>query len=205
MKNARKHSLKVLTLSIALLTSVNSYASSLQIEKIVQAGSGCEAKELQRSEDYYLFGSWILIRPDSAFVAQSGQGVPLREMRKNCQINIRFSPMKGAGVGIDSVYELLEAEIIGDVVAKVAMDGSIQGSADTQTSETVNTASDLDEGSLFVKHSFEDLASCENAKSINLNSSLRLTPSRYTDISTLAKRSYLFIKTSKGLCDATVD
>jgi len=146
---------------------------SISLRGFAHAGSGCAAGTA-RGE--FPIGSELFIVWDG-FEAEAGQGVPLRDARKNCQVNLDINHTSGWQYTVESVEYSGKVNITDGTQAIAGSSYYFQGSADTVRSNT------LFEGPLRRNFRVRDTtdaadqvwSNCEATRSLNINFQVRLS------------------------------
>ncbi len=146
---------------------------SISLRGFAHAGSGCAAGTA-RGE--FPIGSELFIIWDG-FEAEAGQGIPLRDARKNCQVNLDINHTAGWQYTVESIEYSGKVNVADGTQAVAGSAYYFQGSAETVRSNT------LFEGPLRRNFRVRDTtdaaeqvwSTCDATRSLNINFQVRLS------------------------------
>lgn len=146
---------------------------SISLRGFAHAGSGCAAGSAQGE---FPIGSELFIIWDG-FEAAAGSGIPLRDARKNCQVNLDINHTVGWQYTVESIEYSGKVNVADGTQAVAGTAHYFQGSAETVRSNT------LFEGPLRRNFRVRDTtdeseqvwSTCDATRSLNINFQVRLS------------------------------
>jgi hypothetical protein len=166
--------------SVACLASLVSSAAfaqdlpdSVVIRNFAYAGSGCPAGSA--SGNFPVNGSELLILWNG-FTAAAGPGIPLRDARKNCQINLDLDYTNGWQFAVESIEYIGQVDVADGSQALAGSAYYFQGDAQTVRFNT------LFDGPVSRRFRIKDTtdaadqvwSTCDATRSLNINFQVRL-------------------------------
>jgi hypothetical protein len=146
---------------------------SISLRGFAHAGSGCAAGSAQGE---FPIGSELFITWDG-FEAEAGQGIPLRDARKNCLVNLDINHTTGWQYTVESIEYSGKVEVVNGTQAVAGSAYYFQGSPETVRSNT------LFEGPLRRNFRVRDTtdeseqvwSTCDATRSLNINFQVRIS------------------------------
>ncbi|KAJ3210343.1 hypothetical protein HK099_008269 [Clydaea vesicula] len=147
---------------------------SVTIDKIIYGGSGCPGGTV--SENFNYDATAITLLFDS-YIASAGDGIPITENRKNCQLNVKLNVPQGWSYTLATIDYRFFVQLDRGVTAQQKADYYFQGF--TESASKITNFSNYNNGDYAYRDEFGlgnlIWSECNAKANMNINTQILLT------------------------------